>query len=100
MTLTLNAPIRTQVRTIDGVSIRFAESDKRGGADALLTSPWPESLYAFEPDAEFLHERLPLSRLAVLDTGHWAWEDAADEYAALVTAWWDGGYAAVERRSS
>jgi pimeloyl-ACP methyl ester carboxylesterase len=260
MTLTLNAPIRTQVRTIDGVSIRFAESDKRGGADALLTSPWPESPYAFEPawsrladhahlvaidlpgfgrserrnelmspramgeflvrvadafglesphvvgtgatavplqvgdplkewveapdlepyrridgrqvvtaamstleryqptdaaredyllsyegerfaesmryvqtyptelpvlrdllpsiqtpvqifagrrdrvvplvNAEFLHEWLPLSRLAVLDTGHWAWEDAADEYAALVTAWWDGGYAAVERRSS
>jgi pimeloyl-ACP methyl ester carboxylesterase len=51
-------------------------------------------------NAEFLHERLPLSRLAVLDTGHWAWEDAADEYAALVTAWWDGGYADVERRPS
>jgi pimeloyl-ACP methyl ester carboxylesterase len=51
-------------------------------------------------NADFLHERLPLSKLAVLETGHWAWEDAADEYAALLTAWWGGGYAAVERRSS
>ena len=24
-----------------------------------------------------------------------AWEDAADEYAALVTTWWGGGYAAT-----
>jgi len=30
-------------RTIDGVSIRFVESDWRD-ADALLLSPWPESL--------------------------------------------------------
>ena len=53
-----------------------------------------------QANADFLHERLPLSRLALLDTGHWAWEDAAAEYAALVGAWWDGGYAAVARRSS
>ena len=51
-------------------------------------------------NADFLHERLPLSKLAVLETGHWAWEDAADEYAAIVSAWWDGGYAALEPRSS
>jgi hypothetical protein len=31
--------------------------------------------------------------------GHFLWEDAADEYAALVRAWWDGGYAAVDRRA-
>jgi pimeloyl-ACP methyl ester carboxylesterase len=51
-------------------------------------------------NADFLHERLPLSKLAILETGHWAWEDGADEYAALVSAWWEGGHAAVERRSS
>ena len=34
-------------RTIDGVSIRFAESDRRN-ADALLLSPWPESVFAYE----------------------------------------------------
>ncbi|MEA2426918.1 MAG: hypothetical protein QOF37_546 [Thermoleophilaceae bacterium] len=43
-------------------------------------------------NAEFLHERLPESRLDVIDTGHFTWEDGADEYAALVTSWWDGGY--------
>jgi pimeloyl-ACP methyl ester carboxylesterase len=46
-------------------------------------------------NAEFLLERLPASILAVLDAGHFTWEDAADEYAALVTGWWDGGYEAA-----
>ena len=46
-------------------------------------------------NAEYLHERLPNSRLELLDSGHFAWEDAADEFAALVTAWWRGGYAAA-----
>jgi pimeloyl-ACP methyl ester carboxylesterase len=39
-------------------------------------------------NAEFLHERLPTSKLDIIDAGHFIWEDAADEYAALVTAWW------------
>jgi pimeloyl-ACP methyl ester carboxylesterase len=39
-------------------------------------------------NAEFLHERLPNSKLDVVDAGHFVWEDAADEYAALVTSWW------------
>jgi pimeloyl-ACP methyl ester carboxylesterase len=45
-------------------------------------------------NAEFLHERLPCSKLDLLDVGHFAWEDGADEYAALITSWWSGGYAA------
>jgi pimeloyl-ACP methyl ester carboxylesterase len=44
-------------------------------------------------NAQFLHERLPNSRLDLIDAGHFAWEDGADEYAALVTSWWAGGYA-------
>jgi pimeloyl-ACP methyl ester carboxylesterase len=44
-------------------------------------------------NAEFLRERLPNSKLDVIDAGHFTWEDAADEYAALVTSWWSGGYA-------
>jgi pimeloyl-ACP methyl ester carboxylesterase len=44
-------------------------------------------------NAEFLHERLPRSKLDIVDAGHFTWEDAADEYAALVTSWWRGGYA-------
>jgi pimeloyl-ACP methyl ester carboxylesterase len=46
-------------------------------------------------NAEFLHERLPNSKLDIVDAGHYTWEDAADQYAALVTTWWGGGYAAA-----
>ena len=38
--------------------------------------------------ATFLHERLPHSKLDVLDAGHYTWEDSAADYAALVTGWW------------
>ena len=44
-------------------------------------------------NAEYLHERLPKSKLDIIDAGHFIWEDAADTYAALVTSWWAGGYA-------
>jgi pimeloyl-ACP methyl ester carboxylesterase len=44
-------------------------------------------------NAEFLHARLPHSKLDIIDAGHFTWEDGADEYAALVTSWWNGGYA-------
>ncbi len=44
-------------------------------------------------NAEFLYDRLPHSKLDILDTGHFTWEDATDEYTALVTTWWSGGYA-------
>lgn len=40
--------IHPQVATIDGLSVRFAESGD-GDQDAILLSPWPESVYAFEP---------------------------------------------------
>src|SRR5690349_12727220 len=43
---TLASPIQTQVRMIDGVAIRFAESEPRD-EHGLLLSPWPESLYAY-----------------------------------------------------
>jgi pimeloyl-ACP methyl ester carboxylesterase len=47
-------------------------------------------------NAEFLHERLPRSRLDIVDAGHFTWEDGADEYAGLVTSWWGGGYATTD----
>jgi pimeloyl-ACP methyl ester carboxylesterase len=40
-------------------------------------------------NAEFLHEHIPNSKLSLIDGAHFIWEDAAGEYAALVTAWWD-----------
>jgi pimeloyl-ACP methyl ester carboxylesterase len=42
-------------------------------------------------NGEFLHERLPHSRLDFIDAGHFAWEEGAAEYAELVTNRWDGG---------
>jgi pimeloyl-ACP methyl ester carboxylesterase len=51
-------------------------------------------------NAEFLHARLPKSRLRIVDAGHFAWEDCADEYAALVTSWWAGGYSTCAAESS
>ena len=35
-------------------------------------------------NAEFLDERLPNSRLVVLDAGHFVWEETPTEYAAIV----------------
>jgi len=48
-------------------------------------------------NASFLHERLPRSRLDIIDSGHFTWEDAATEYAALVTDWWRGAANASEK---
>jgi pimeloyl-ACP methyl ester carboxylesterase len=47
-------------------------------------------------NAEFLNERLPISKLDIIDAGHFTWEDAADEYAVLATSWWQGGYATTK----
>jgi pimeloyl-ACP methyl ester carboxylesterase len=46
-------------------------------------------------NAEFLDERLPNSKLDIIDAGHFTWEEATDEYVALVTSWWSGGYASA-----
>jgi pimeloyl-ACP methyl ester carboxylesterase len=35
-------------------------------------------------NGEFLHERLPNSRLVVIDAGHFVWEEAPEEYASAV----------------
>src|SRR5258705_4843435 len=41
--------MHVRFRTVDGIAIRYAESDERQDNPILLTSPWPESLYAFLP---------------------------------------------------
>jgi len=48
-------------------------------------------------NGEYLHARLPNSKLASLDAAHFAWEDAADQYAALISSWVEGGYQRPER---
>jgi pimeloyl-ACP methyl ester carboxylesterase len=47
MTTALTASITPKFRMIDGVRIRYAESLASQQPFVLLTSPWPESLYAF-----------------------------------------------------
>ena len=41
--------MKPEHRTIDGLTIRVAESGGAHESVVLLTSPWPESLYAFAP---------------------------------------------------
>jgi pimeloyl-ACP methyl ester carboxylesterase len=49
-----------------------------GRHDRLV--PWP--------NAEFMHQRLPVSQLSGVDAGHFVWEDSPDEYSTLVRSWW------------
>jgi pimeloyl-ACP methyl ester carboxylesterase len=60
VTTWLNAPFHAQFRVIDGLTVRFAQSDGRGQEGALLLSPWPESLLAFEPTWSLLAEHAHL----------------------------------------
>lgn len=43
-------------------------------------------------NGEYLHARLPKSKLDFLDAAHFAWEDVPEQYAAIVSAWVKGGY--------
>jgi pimeloyl-ACP methyl ester carboxylesterase len=49
----MSSPLTTSIepafRLIDGVKIRYADTGGSQDATLLLTSPWPESLYAFAP---------------------------------------------------
>jgi pimeloyl-ACP methyl ester carboxylesterase len=41
---------------------------------------------------QYLHDLLPHSEIHPLDAGHFAWEEAADEYGRLIADWVTGGY--------
>jgi pimeloyl-ACP methyl ester carboxylesterase len=56
-----------------------------GRNDELV--PWSNS--------EYLHQLLPNSEIHPLDAGHFAWEQAAEEYGRLVAGWVSGGYRRV-----
>jgi pimeloyl-ACP methyl ester carboxylesterase len=49
MSTSLKTSIKPQFRTIDGLRIRYADSGGSQEPALLLTSPWPESVYAFAP---------------------------------------------------
>ena len=49
MSTPLTTSMEPQFRSIDGLKIRYADSGSPQESTVLLTSPWPESLYAFAP---------------------------------------------------
>jgi pimeloyl-ACP methyl ester carboxylesterase len=49
MTTSQTTSIEPQFRTIEGLRIRYADSGGSKQPVVLLTSPWPESVYAFTP---------------------------------------------------
>ena len=49
MSTPLTTSMEPQFRSIDGLRIRYADSCGTQESTVLLTSPWPESLYAFAP---------------------------------------------------
>ena len=64
MGTSLAPSIRPQQRTVDGVRIRFADSGGEREQTLLLTSPWPESIFAYARMWPTLAER---ARLFAID---------------------------------
>ena len=64
MSTTSSEAMQVRFRTVDGITIRYAESDGRQDNHMLLTNPWPESLYAFLPIWQTLSEH---SHLLAID---------------------------------
>ena len=75
MTTWLNTPIQMQFRVIDGLTVRFAESEDRD-EHALLLNPWPESLLAFAPTWARLAEHTHLVAVDLPGFGHSERRDA------------------------
>ncbi|MEV6611557.1 alpha/beta hydrolase [Kutzneria sp. NPDC051319] len=62
--------INTRFRTIDGLSIRYAESTQPRDVEALLFAPWPESLYAYDVTWSKLAEHAHLTAVDLPGFGH------------------------------
>jgi pimeloyl-ACP methyl ester carboxylesterase len=69
-------------RTVDGLRIRYAESD--GSNDTVTIINGHNDRVVPVANAEFLDERLPNSRVVLIDAGHFVWEEAPAEYASAV----------------
>src|ERR1700719_2929558 len=69
MPASAGSPIKPQIKKIDGLSIRYAESEPRE-VSAILLSPWPESLYTFEQMWPRLAEHAHLVAIDLPGFGH------------------------------
>src|SRR3954464_9662936 len=74
--MSATAAIQPQFRTVDGVRIRYAEQDGPSERTVLLTSPWPESVYAFERIWSSLAEH---ARLFAVDLPGFGASEARDD---------------------
>ena len=63
-------------RRVDGVRIRYADSDGSEARTVVLTSPWPESVYAFAPIWSTLAEH---ARLFAVDLPGFGASEARDD---------------------
>jgi pimeloyl-ACP methyl ester carboxylesterase len=64
MSTSLTTSVKSQFETIDGLKVRYADSGGSQRPTLLLTSPWPESIYAFAPIWNTLAEH---ARLFAID---------------------------------
>jgi pimeloyl-ACP methyl ester carboxylesterase len=71
-----SSTIEAQFRTIDGLKIRCADSRGSDKSVLLLTSPWPESIYAFAPMWATLAEH---ARLFAVDLPGFGASEGRDE---------------------
>jgi pimeloyl-ACP methyl ester carboxylesterase len=74
--MTITNSVQPQHLTVDGVRIRYADSGGMHGPTILLTSPWPESLYAFVPVWATL---APQARLFAVDLPGFGRSERCDE---------------------
>ena len=49
---------------------------------------------------EYLADLLAHSEIHPLDTGHFAWEQASDDYGGLIVYWVTGGFERVDRAAA
>src|ERR1051325_4624132 len=63
------ATLQGGFRTVDGVRIRYADSGGPHERTVLLTSPWPESVYAFAPMWKALAEHARLFEIDLPEFG-------------------------------
>ena len=77
MSTSSTTSIEPHFRTLDGVKVRCADTGGSHEQVLVLTSPWPESIYAFAPMWETLSER---ARLVAVDLpGFGASESRTDQ---------------------
>ncbi len=74
--MTSAAAVKPQFREVDGVRIRYAQSSGPAEHTLLLTSPWPESIYAFAGVWSQLAEQ---ARLVAIDLPGFGASEARDD---------------------